>query len=224
MKYRFFEPFVGKDYQKGVEGKKILVVGASFYCNQSNCAYYSRCTSVSIKDSSDFDAICPVYQLDHKYLHDEPTYCVQDQPTTHKRFTTFLSSLLAEQDSVEIWDKLSFTNYVQFFLPAKAGTYRETRQSDLTERDFHAFNETLVELKPDIVIIWGCVFNNKLNENSPYLVNPSIQEETEWYVSQIKLPQLSHTISLINPYHPSSSAWYTHLSKFDKYLRQELSK
>lgn len=31
MEKRFFKPFVGDRYQEGINGKKILVVGASFY-------------------------------------------------------------------------------------------------------------------------------------------------------------------------------------------------
>ena len=32
MEDRFFQPFKGSEYDKGISGKKVLVLGASFYC------------------------------------------------------------------------------------------------------------------------------------------------------------------------------------------------
>ena len=37
MRNRFFIPFVGANYSKGIHGKRVLVVGASFYCDQQAC-------------------------------------------------------------------------------------------------------------------------------------------------------------------------------------------
>lgn len=79
---------------------------------------------------------------------------------------------------------MAFTNYVQFFLPAK-NRYRETRKSDLSERDYVAFVETLVELKPDIVIVWGCVINNRIKQDNPDMIQNGMLESTNWYVCQI---------------------------------------
>ena len=35
MGSRFFTPAKGEKYEEGINGKKILVVGASFYCNKN---------------------------------------------------------------------------------------------------------------------------------------------------------------------------------------------
>lgn len=46
----FFVPWFDKDgYIEGINGKKLLVLGASFYCNQDGkrnerCEYYDDCT------------------------------------------------------------------------------------------------------------------------------------------------------------------------------------
>jgi hypothetical protein len=46
-KKRLFNPYVGEEYEKGINGKKILVVGASFYCNEKQCDHFNKCTKSS---------------------------------------------------------------------------------------------------------------------------------------------------------------------------------
>ena len=38
----FFVPWIGKNYKKGLNEKKVLVVGASHYCNHSNICTHSE--------------------------------------------------------------------------------------------------------------------------------------------------------------------------------------
>ncbi len=222
MKHRFFNPFVGENYYKGINGKKILVVGASFYCKHNKCKFFSECTDDESKDSSSFDAKCPEYAVSGKLLSNEPSYCIDDTPRTYRIFATYISKLIGNDNYEEAWSFLAFTNYVQFFLPSSNNKFRETRITDISERDFHAFNETLMELKPDIVVIWGCIFNSQLKEQNEYVVDMGELDKTEWYVCHIKLPGVEHEMTLINPYHPSSSAWFSKIETFDKYFSMEL--
>ena len=136
MKKRFFRPFVGKRYNEGIRGKKILVLGASFYCPNTECKFYDQCTDVVKKDSNSCDANCPVYKTNGKVLHDEPSYCIDDAPKTYQTFASYMSKYLDNGNYENVWSHLAFTNYVQFFLPATANGFRETRWSDLSERDF----------------------------------------------------------------------------------------
>lgn len=39
MSNRFFNPFIGENYNLGINGKRVLVVGASFYCTSVNCFF-----------------------------------------------------------------------------------------------------------------------------------------------------------------------------------------
>lgn len=224
MKNRFFRPFIGNKYQEGIRGKKILVVGASFYCDHTECKYFSECTDEERKDSSSFDKLCPEYMKTGKLLHNEPSYCIEDVPRTYKIFASYITKFIENDSYAEAWNHVAFTNYVQFFLPCKGDSFRETRITDLSERDFYAFNETLVELQPDIVIIWGCIFNSRLREQNQYLVDKGELDRTEWYVCHIKLPTIEREIAMINPYHPSSSAWSLNIKVFDKYFSEELAK
>ena len=39
----------------------------------------------------------------------------------------------------------------------------------------------------------------------------------------MRVPGLDKIIALLNPYHPSSSRWFSHLSDFEKHLNSVLS-
>ena len=222
-KKRFFTPFVGRNYKKGINGKKVLVIGASFYCDNTECPFFTHCTSVECKDSSAYNTVCPIYIKNNKELHLEPEYCIEDGVSTYQRFATGMAKYVGTDDYEEIWSYMAFTNYVQFFLPATNG-YRETRTTDLSERDYEAFVETLVELKPDIVIVWGCVINNRIKQDNPDLIQNGLLVSSDWYVCQIAPKGLATPVTIINPYHPSMSAWYTGFEDFDKYFTQLIKK
>ena len=222
-KNQFFEPFVGKRYAEGINGKRILVLGASFYCDRVKCPFFASCTSVIMKDSSAFDTKCPEYQPAGKKLHLEPSYCVEDAPVTYQRFAAYMGKHLGTDDYNTVWDHLAFTNYVQFFLPATNGSFRETSWSDISERDLAAFTEVVKKLQPDIVIVWGSVINSCLKERNPYLADLKELQETEYYIGHLNIPGAEKPIAVINPYHPSSSAWYSAMEQFDGYLSNLLN-
>ncbi len=222
MQYRFFSPHIGEQYNKGINGKKILVIGASFYCPKRDCTFFQKCTDVTKKDSSHYDKLCPEYASKGKFLHDEPSYAIEDAHITFRRFRKFISKFTNTRNYEDTWSYLAFTNYVQFFLPAEK-KYRKTLASDLSARDFKSFIETLMELQPDVVIVWGCVINTCLKEDS-LIIDKQELIISEGYLWHIQLPGLNKVISILNPYHPSSRAWYSALPKFENILKEELLK
>ena len=223
MSSRFFYPFVGSNYQKGIQGKKVLILGASFYCPQTDCKFFNICTDVEKKDSSPCDKTCPVYMSDGKTLHDEPTYCIGDAPRTYQTFAGYISKFIGTQEYDKVWSHLAFTNYVQFFLPATSKGFRETKWSDMSERDFESFIQTVKEIQPDIVILWGCVINSRLKEDNVFVVDKQALASTGGYLCHMQVPGINKQITLLNPYHPSSSAWHSALSTFDNYFVQALN-
>lgn len=226
MKNNFFIPFKGKNYECGVgtKKKKILVIGASFYCPYINgnddC---KKCTDINLKDSSPYDKECKIYKSKGKVLHNEPTYSIKDEATAYKKFAASISKFVGTDDYEKIWSHLSFTNYVQFILPVEEGKkYRETKKSDLSPRDFNAFLDVVTELKPDIVIVWGCVVNTPIKYNK-YLIDEEELSKTDGYVCHLSIPTIGHKISVINPYHPcSGSYWPNNLKVFQDYLSEQL--
>ena len=39
---RFFKPFIGDGYSSGINGQKVLVIGASFYCANPDCKSHEK--------------------------------------------------------------------------------------------------------------------------------------------------------------------------------------
>lgn len=220
---RFFEPYVGKDYGRGIGGKRVLVLGASFYCPNTGCRFHRECTSSEHKDSSRYDNDCPTYASQGQFLSHEPSYSVTEHPDTYIKFAKALYEFVDAGDYNSVWDKVAFTNYVQFFLSGNGEEFRPTKSSDLSQRDFDAFIETVYELLPDIIIVWGCVINSSIKEHNPYVYDKDILVKNDWYLCHMILPGTDKRIAIVNPNHPSSRAWYSDMDQFQNYLRMAIN-
>ena len=229
MEDRFFKPYVGKEYKTGIRGKKVLVLGASFYCPKKDCEYWAECTNPEKKDSSKFDEICPYYANveGHPKLSDEPTNAIDDCIKTYKIFAQFMYQFLTDEekgqyegyDEYVIWDRMAFTDYVQFFLPTT-----NTYPSYFSKRDFDAFIQTIQELKPDVIIAWGKTVTAEIRDNPAHkdlFTDLEKLSETEKYICHMKVPEIEHTITYVNCYHPSSrSNWYNCRESLSAYLQE----
>ena len=214
---RFFIPFRGKEYEKGICGKKVFVVGASFYCDKHDCRFFSDCTSPEKKDSSAYNTNCPVYSEMGAELRKEPSYAIDENYPAYQRFATMMRQFV--DDEVEdVWQRMAFTNYVQFFVPT-INTYKDY----LSERDFEAFKESLVELQPDVVISWGMVTIADVREGNPYVIDRENLPDSEWYICHLAVPGVEHPITLFCCFHPSSRDWNQDYEKCSKYLKQALT-
>jgi len=219
MEHMFFKPFIGSSYEQGICGKKVLVLGASFYCNKDGknerpkCEFFEECTNPDIKDSSKFNVSCPfnVNIEGTPKLRDEPTNSVWSYMRAYQNFAKVLLPYIKDKEKQNdwcdydiVWDRIAFTNYVQFFLPT-VNTY----QCYLSQRDFEAFCECLQELKPDIVIAWGVAITEEIRSKNQFVSQMELDKlpESDYYVWHMKLPEVNHDITIINCYHPSSKKW-----------------
>ena len=222
MNRRFFNPFVGSMYNKGICGKKILVLGASFYCShtpgsEKPCPFFDECTNPVKKDSSKFDTICPAYANTGLRLSEEPSNAIAERYRAYQNFATFMQQFV-EDETEDVWERMAFTDYVQFFVPTL-----DTKKEYLSQRDFDAFCETLRELQPDVVVAWGMQILEEIREHNPYVIDLNKLPDTEWYVCHIRMPEVNHDITLVCSYHPSSvKYWYDELDTLTKYMRQVL--
>lgn len=216
----FFNPFIGENYNLGINGKRVLVVGASFYCTSVNCPFFSYCTNEKTKDSSKYDNQCPDYCEEQLLLSDEPKHTIENKHRAYKTFSKFISKIIGGCDYKEIWSHLAFTNYVQFFVPTK-----DTYKRYLSKRDFNAFIETLSELKPHIVISWGTVILDDMRQHNDYVIDKDLLEQNEYYICHMRnIPEVSHDITLVSGYHPSAiKYWYKDLEKLIKYFNLALN-
>lgn len=218
MNKRFFKPYVGSEYHKGINGKKVLVLGASFYCGIKDCKFFAECTNPEQKDSSKFDTCCPVYATTGQRLSEEPSNAIEDGYKTYQTFGAFMQQFVKEDTKEDIWQRMAFTNYLQFFSPTI-----ETKKEYLSSRDLEAFNKTLIELQPDVIVAWGVAIIEEIRDKNPYVIDLERLPDTEWYVFHIRLPQVNHDIAVVNCYHPASMAhWYNNLDTLAKYMRQVL--
>lgn len=222
MNQRFFKPFVGLRFQQGIQGKKILVLGASFYCSHgpesdAPCKFFAECTDPVGKDSSKFDTCCPFYAESGLRLSEEPSNAIAERYRAYQNFASFMRQFVGD-DVDDAWQRMAFTDYVQFFLPTI-----DTKKEYLSQRDFDAFVETLVELRPHVVVAWGMAIIEEIREHNPYVYDFDKLPASEWYVCHIRLPQVPHDIALVCSYHPSSvKYWYNDLEKLTKYIKAVL--
>ncbi len=240
MKSRFFNPYVGKRYHEGfLNGKKVLVLGASYYCPHHNdsdkfqCPVWNECTSMEKKDSSKFNDCCPYYESIgwiQEYgtkLENSPSIELEnffESPTTYRsyyRFTRFIIECFdcpELKDTAEIWDKLSFMNYVQYFLPTT-----DTPDQDKTDiPNFAAFLQTLDELVPDIVIIWSTTITNHFKQEYIKRMVSYLKDRDNDYYWDLEYNGSKYL--LINPWHPSDPKWWAGRDGFYEALKSVLLK
>lgn len=209
---RFFNPFIGSEYSTGMNGKRVLVLGASFYCLNKGCSFHDECTDYGKKDSSAHNDDCPCKDGDE--LRNQPT----DTPN-NRVYRTFINCLQQfVEPGADAWARVAFTNYVQFYVPTK-----NTYEYYLSNRDFDAFIETVKELQPDVVLVWGTVINKAIRDNS-YVINKQEVKDTSGYLWHLEgIPEVNHRITVVNCYHPSAfRLWYQEYDNLTRYLKQAL--
>ena len=195
-----FLPFVGDNYEHGIsfdkdgnlvlgteenQGKKVLVLGESHYCDGDCC----DCGNFKLhKECAEFTR-----NVINEYLDESKER--QNWMRTFLTFERALSNADPNIDSNSIWNHLIFYNYLQRPL---RGTRMAGGSKDY-ENAATPFYAILKMFKPDCVIVWGRrLFANlpyKHGEEGEYM--PSIDSCTWNY--QI----YGHTIKVLPIYHPS---------------------
>ena len=144
MKHVKFEPWVGNKYTDGFCGRKILVIGESFYCSEEEAI--ATLTTQIVED----------------YLAIRKGDFRKNNGDWTKTYLKFERSLVGEETkpekSQEIWNSIAFYNYLQ--VPMSGA--RESGSPIDYKNAEKAFFEVLDELQPDLIIVWGVgkLFNN----------------------------------------------------------------
>ena len=136
----FFVPWIGRNYEKGIKnGQKVLVIGASHYCNHSNecvcsfenknckkltsmgcengCEYFSKCTSGHTKE---FNNTCPWMSAD-EYTSNFSDLCSAIEkriyPDKHKLTDKLESTTLGEVCNFLAEEKnRTFKKFTEYFV------------------------------------------------------------------------------------------------------------
>ena len=220
---RFFKPYEGKRYEEGINGKKILVVGDSFYCTKITCEYHSECTNTENRDSGKYDKICPE-RLKHTAvgenvipLHDEPTVAVDEYESyAYLNFKGLLQLLMGEaSEKINVWDYVAFTNYIQFFLPNS-----RTSSAFIDKKNYLAFKEVVKELKPDVVVTWGIAVADAIRNEYGIEDIKNELKDNQYYCNKMKID--GHSFNILNLYHPSSRIWPSDIYNSYRYFKKVL--
>lgn len=224
LEHAFFHPFVGKKYKDGtgVNGKRVLVIGDSFYCNGEECEFYEKCTDTQNKSSKEYDTSCPE-RIKHRNengivtpLHDEPEVAITEYDSyAYQNFKSFLKLFVNGDENA--WDYVAFTNYIQFFLPG----YR-TNGAFIDKKNYRAFEEVVSCLKPDVVVTWGNAVADSIRNTYEHEVK-SIQTElknSQYYLAHLTINE--HKFTMVYLYHPSSRIWASDIYNSYKYFKKAL--
>ena len=190
MKNAHFKPYVGKNYQQGFEGKKILVLGESHYGGAENSDFVNGLVS-------DF--------LDYKRGEKSK---FKRWMNTYTKFTNVLfGEKISNDDMVVFWESIAFYNYVQTSIEnaRKSPTGEEFSNSEV------AFFEVLAELKPDLVIAWGDRLFSKMPTNGKWsektLLDGSMGKVYLYTINEKDIPTFA-------VYHPSSRVFSYDATKY----------
>ncbi len=145
MKHVRFEPWKGENYlTSGYNGKRILVIGESFYCSEEEAV-----ATLTEKIVTDYLAIRNGEFRENK----------GEWTNTYLKFERSLEGKETyPEDSQRIWNSIAFYNYLQ--VPMSGA--RESCSAIDYKNAENAFFEVINDLQPDLIIVWGVgkLFNN----------------------------------------------------------------
>jgi hypothetical protein len=142
----FFTPWVG-EYYFSQNGKKILVLGESHYCEKLGNGSCEGCEGTSEPDC-ELTNIAVQKFLDYK----QGKAAHENWMNTFTRFTDILlGEQVDSEEVVDFWDNVVYYNYVQ---QAIEGPRIAPTEDDFINSE-PAFFEVLKAYKPDLVIVWG---------------------------------------------------------------------
>lgn len=136
-----FKPWVGKSYTQGIDGKRVMALGESHYCDTPEEALPDITSNVV-----------------NYYLSQEREH--EGWMNTYTRFASALTSgkPLSITERIEAWNKILFYNYVQ--VPIVGPRVAPTSEQFATGEK--PFFELLEKYRPHRVLVWGKRLYNNL--------------------------------------------------------------
>lgn len=145
----FFDPWVGKNYSKGINGVKVLVLGHSHTCGEKcpgcgNAVMREECGNFTQNVVRDYLA------------WGRGNFTFDRWIKTFVSFERALSGRVLDQQSrEEVWNSISFYNLVQ---TAMDDPYMQPTQEQYLAAQ-QAFPTVIRELLPDVIIAWGKAYS-----------------------------------------------------------------
>lgn len=176
---------------------------------------------MEIKDCRQYNTKCPgVIAVNQTYtLEDWPNFEIENYLedggyVAYRNFTSLIKKVSSLDSKQEIWDRIAFTIYVQHFIP-------QQNTPSLNEDDskyFEAFLETVDELQPDVIILWGVKILNHFKQDftKKFVEDIKISENDGHY---LKMNYNGKSYNIISAYHPSSRHWNGDLQRIEEILK-----
>ena len=190
MQHVNFYPWRGARYDTGIKNKRILILGESHYCEDSDKSQKSR-----HRCPKEFDNYCMSCYMDRecheKTIDTIVEHLSSENYRTHKTFESLVNGhSLSEKERFEFWHHLAFYEYIQYAQPKPK---MPLKQGDPTQNR-NAFLEVLDLLKPDKIIIWGKRFYHLLlNEfGGEIIVHPTYPRAWNWKINNIDILIVDH--------------------------------
>ena len=190
MQHVNFYPWRGARYDTGINNKRILILGESHYCEDSDKSQKSR-----HRCPKEFDNYCMSCYMDRecheKTIDTIVEHLSSENYRTHKTFESLVNGhSLSEKERFEFWHHLAFYEYIQYAQPKPK---MPLKQGDPTQNR-NAFLEVLELLKPDKIIIWGKRFYHLLlNEfGGEIIVHPTYPRAWNWKINNIDILIVDH--------------------------------
>lgn len=143
----YFKPWIGCNAESGINGKRILVLGDSHYCNKA-------CESCGVHGGFYCDGFDDFTLDTVGCLYDEVVFNSGGWVNTFKKFTKALAGdkELSHNGFCKLWDHLSFYNFVQT-------AYKSGPRDSYSNLDYEAslsmFWRVMEYICPDLVLVWG---------------------------------------------------------------------
>lgn len=180
----FFKPWIGRLYNEGVQLPefnrriRVLVIGASRYCEylakhgEKACPHRDACCFcrnreqlLHIADDCLFVNDTAARKGTHKDMKIDDINLASilkayyGKPTkAYKKFQESLAPILECDEPQKVWLQLSFVNYFQpiVWSDGKDGTRtpRVSDYEDIYEMSRHVIERVIMELDPDLVLMW----------------------------------------------------------------------
>lgn len=184
MKNIKFLPWVGSNYQRGISGKRVLILGDSHYCARLSDAT-PQLTQNIIEDL--FDSSSAFEHYKNTYTKFERSLAGHEIDQSDKR------------GKRKVWNDVMFYNYVQEALsgPREAPSARQFSASEAP------FFEVLNHYKPHKIIAWGTRLYNHLPQKGKQLPDLVDHSNTPHEVWSYTLNN-GQTVEVIQCVHPSA--------------------
>lgn len=162
----FFEPWVGSEYEKGINGRRIMVLGHNHYCDKKPKCVYCRTS-------------CRTFTINiiKEYLQ-KPFYDSKDD--SHRWKLTFnafekawFGQTISNEKRNDLWKHLLFYNLIQEAMP-DSNTQPTAKQYKDAEAPFRSILSTYT---PNVILVWGNGAYNHTPNDSGVPIEPIEYED-----------------------------------------------